>query len=88
MNYATADAYIKTGDILLEIVPTGSDIIVEAKIDPKDIAEIVVGQEVKISLTAYDPSRYGRIDGKVMNVSADALADKNTGAALFSRCIY
>ena len=50
MNYATADAYIKTGDILLEIVPTGSDIIVEAKIDPKDIAEIVVGQEVKISL--------------------------------------
>lgn len=80
LNYATADAYIKTGDILLEIVPTGSDIIVEAKIDPKDIAEIVIGQEVKISLTAYDPSRYGRIDGKVMNVSADALTDKNTGS--------
>ncbi len=80
VNYATADAYIKTGDILLEIVPTGSDIIVEAKIDPKDIAEIIVGQEVKISLTAYDPSRYGRIDGKVTNVSADALTDKSTGS--------
>ena len=40
----------------LEIVPTGSDLIVETKIDPKDIGEIVVGQEVKISLTAYDPS--------------------------------
>ena len=77
-EFATADAYIKTGDILIEIVPTSSDS--SSGNDPKDIAEIVVGQEVKISLTAYDPSRYGRIDGKVMNVSADALADKNTGA--------
>ena len=33
----------------------GSDSIVETKIDPKDIGEIVEGQEVKISLTAYDP---------------------------------
>ena len=57
VNYVTADAYISTGEVLLEIVPTGSDLIVETKIDPKDIADIVVGQEVKISLTAYDPSR-------------------------------
>jgi adhesin transport system membrane fusion protein len=48
----------------LEIVPTGSDLIVETRINPKDIGEIVIGQEVKISLTAYDPSRYGRIDGR------------------------
>ena len=36
-----------------EIVPTGSDLIVETKIDPKDIADIIIGQDVKISLTAY-----------------------------------
>ena len=59
INYITADAYIKTGDILLEIVPTGSELIVETRIDPKDIGEIVEGQDVKISLTAFDPSRYG-----------------------------
>ena len=51
----------------------------ETRIDPKDIAEIVEGQDVKISLTAYDPSRYGRIDGKVLGVSADALSDTQTG---------
>ena len=79
INYVTADAYVSTGEVLLEIVPTGSDIIVETRIDPKDIAEILVGQEVKISLTAYDPSKFGRIDGKVESVSPDAISDPQTG---------
>ena len=83
LNYVTDDAYVTTGEVLLEIVPTGSDLIVEAMIDPKDIADIVIGQEVKISLTAYDPSRYGRIDGKVIGVSADALSDNQTGAQFY-----
>ena len=65
--------------MILEIVPTASDLIVETKIDPKDIADILVGQDVKISLTAYDPSKYGRIDGKVESVSADAISDPQTG---------
>lgn len=79
LNYVTADAYVSTGDVLLEIVPTGSDLIVETRINPKDIAEIVIGQDVKISLTAYDPSKYGRIDGRVASISADALSDNQTG---------
>ena len=79
LNYVTADAYVSTGDVLLEIVPTGSDLIVETRINPKDIAEIVIGHEVKISLTAYDPSKYGRIDGRVASVSADALSDNQSG---------
>ena len=79
INYTTSDAYISTGEVLLEIVPTGSALIAETRIDPKDIADIVLGQEVKISLTAYDPSKFGRIDGKVLSVSADALADQQTG---------
>ena len=83
INYVTADAYISTGEVLLEIVPTGSDLIVETKVDPKDIAEIVTGQDVKISLTAYDPTRYGRMDGKVLSISADAMSEKHTGAQYY-----
>ena len=78
INYTTADAYIKKGEVLLEIVPTGSELIVETKIDPKDIAEIAVGQEVKVSLTAYDPSKFGRIDGNVTSISADAISNQKT----------
>lgn len=79
LNYVTADAYVRPGEVLLEMVPTGSDLIVETKIDPKDIGEIVLGQDVKISLTAYDPSRYGRIDGNVLGISADAIGDQQSG---------
>ena len=83
INYVTEDAYVNSGDILLEIVPTGSKLIVETKIDPKDIGEIVEGQEVKISLTAYNPSNYGRIDGKVIGISADAINDAQTGLQVY-----
>lgn len=83
INYMTADAYISTGEILLEIVPTGSELIVETKIDPKDIADLIIGQEVKISLTAYDPAKFGRIDGKVLSISADAIADNQTGQQFY-----
>lgn len=79
INYVTADAYISTGEVLLELVPTGSDLIVETKVDPKDIADIIIGQDVKISLTAYDPSKFGRIDGLVQGISADAISDRQTG---------
>ena len=84
LNYVTADAYVSTGDVLLEIVPTGSDLIVETRINPKDIGEIVIGQEVKISLTAYDPSRFGRIDGQIESISADALSDPQTGEQYYN----
>mgnify|MGYP001196216850 CR=1 FL=1 len=61
----------------------GDDLIVEARIDPKDIAYITPDQDVRISLTAYDASRYGAIDGKVLKVSADAVEDPNTGFSMY-----
>ncbi len=75
--------FVKPGDIILEIVPTGDDLIVEGKIDPKDIAYIQPEQDVRISLTAYDASRYGTIDGKVLKVSPDAVDDKATGMSFY-----
>ena len=83
INFRTLGGFVRPGDILLEIVPTGDDLIVEGKIDPKDIAYIQPEQDVRISLTAYDSSRYGTIDGKVLKVSADAVDDKATDLAYY-----
>ena len=89
LSYVTKDAYVNTGDVLLEIVPTGSNIIVEARIDPKDIAEIVEGQDVQISLTAYDPSKYGRMVGTISkSVSADATTDQKTGEQYYNVDVF
>jgi adhesin transport system membrane fusion protein len=83
INYETADAYVGTGDVLMEIVPSGSDLIVETRINPKDIGDIVISQEVKISLTAYDPSKYGRLDGKVLRISADAISGEDSSGQFY-----
>ncbi len=83
LNFETIGGFVKPGDIILEIVPTGDDLIVEGKIDPKDIAYIQPKQAVRISLTAYDASRYGTIDGEVLRVSADAVEDKATGLSYY-----
>ena len=83
INYSSEDAYVRSGDVLLEIVPTGTELIVETKIDPKDIAEIAMGSDVKISLTAFDPSRYGNIEGHVLKISADAVSEPETGAQYY-----
>ncbi len=84
ITYQSDDAYIKTGDVLLDIVPINDELIVEAKIDPKDIAKIAISDEVKVSLTAFDPSKFGRIDGKVINISPDAISTPETGEQFYS----
>ena len=83
INFKTLGGFVRKGDALLDIVPTGDDLIVEARIDPKDIAYIEPSQEARISLTAYDASRYGTIDGEVLYVSADAVEDKQTGMSYY-----
>ena len=83
LNVRTLGSFVRPGDVLVELVPIDDDLIVKADIDPKDIAYITPDQKVRISLTAYDPSRYGTIDGKVLNVSADATPDPQTNYAFY-----
>tara|TARA_Y200000002_G_scaffold354219_1_gene334296 strand:- start:897 stop:2195 length:1299 start_codon:yes stop_codon:yes gene_type:complete len=84
ITYQSNEAYIKTGDVLLDIVPINDELIVEARIDPKDIAKIGVSDEVKISLTSFDPAKFGRIDGQVINISPDAVSNPETGEQFYS----
>ena len=67
------ETVIKTGEIIAEIVPSTDNLIVEAFIDPKDIAKIEVSQKARVSLTAYDAAKYGYLTGRLLKVSADAV---------------
>ena len=83
ISFKTIGGFVRKGDALLDIVPTGDELIVEARIDPKDIAYIEPRQLARISLTAYDASRYGSIEGEVLSVSADAVEDRQTGGSYY-----
>ncbi len=73
----TIGGVVKSGMDLIEIVPLSDILLIEAKIDPKDIAFINPNQKAIVKVTAYDFSIYGSLEGKIEEISADSIVDKN-----------
>ncbi|OIQ26116.1 MAG: transporter [Alphaproteobacteria bacterium MedPE-SWcel] len=77
----TIGGVIRPGDEILEIIPQGEELFVEARVKPEDIANVQRGQDVTIKLTAYDYTIYGSLRGKVDIVSADTFEDERDADA-------
>lgn len=77
ININTVGGVVKSGMDLIEIVPQSDILLVEAKIDPKDIAFINPKQKAIVKITAYDFSIYGALEGNIVEISADSIIDKN-----------
>ena len=82
--FNSVGAVVSSGEVVAEIVPTGGQLLIEAFVDPKDIATIEPGQAAKISLTAYDPSKYGFLLGTLTKVSADTAFREETKSSAYS----
>ena len=78
LNFNTIGGVVQPGVDLIEIVPLSDALVVEAKIDPKDIAFINPSQKAIIKITAYDFSIYGGLEGKIIEISADSIVDKDS----------
>lgn len=78
LNFNTIGGVIQPGVDLIEIVPLSDALVVEAKIDPKDIAFINPSQKAIIKITAYDFSIYGGLEGHIIEISADSIIDKDS----------
>lgn len=76
LNFRTQGGFVNTGDVILELVPTGEALIIEAKIMPQDISRIRVDDAVRIRMSAYDSAKYGSVDGRVIRISPDAVVDE------------
>jgi multidrug efflux pump subunit AcrA (membrane-fusion protein) len=74
----TKGAKVRPGDVILELVPLGEELIIEAKLRPVDISFIKIGQRASIKLDAYDFSIYGMFDGKVKYISPDTIIEKTS----------
>jgi len=83
LNYRTLGGFINAGDVVLELVPTDEALMIEAKIAPQDISNILVGDEAKIRLSAYDSSKYGAVMGVVSRISPDAITEENSTLGSF-----
>lgn len=80
LYYNTVGGVIQAGKEVMEVVPTDDALVIEAKIQTKDIAFIRPKQPAIVKLTAYDYSIYGSLDGEVQDIAADSTIDDKGNA--------
>jgi len=78
---ATVGQVVSSGHPLMTIVPLDAPIEVEALVQNKDIGFVANGQAVTVKVDAFPFTRYGTIQGTVMNISKDGV-DEKTAANL------
>lgn len=76
VQITTVGGFVNAGEKIMQIVPVGEKLLVEARIAPKDRAFIKVGDRANVKVTAYDFSIYGGLTGRVQQVSADSIYDE------------
>lgn len=83
LKYFAVGAVVRPGDVIMEIVPTNDVRIIDVKVNPNDIDTVRVGATARVRLTAFNQRQTPQIDGKVIQVSADAITDPQTGMSSF-----
>lgn len=81
---STIGGVVSPGETIVELVPSEDSLLVEARIKPADIGFLKIGQEARVSITAYDSSLYGSLDGTIENISPDAIEDEKTGERFYN----
>ena len=81
----TIGGVVSPAEPLMVIVPANSDLIIEAMVLNKDIGFVKEGQEAKIKVESFPFTKYGLIEGQVIEVSADAIENEQLGLVYAAR---
>jgi membrane fusion protein, adhesin transport system len=73
---ATSGGVIQPGQTVVEIVPLGVELVIEARLPLQDIGYVHPGQSVRVTLNSPIARDYGHIDGTVDAISPDASVDE------------
>jgi HlyD family type I secretion membrane fusion protein len=79
----SANQSVRPNEPLMNIVPTGESLVIEAEVSNDDIGYISVGQTATVKIRTYDFVRYGTLSGVVEQVAADATEDPQSGEYSF-----
>ena len=70
---------ITAGDTIMLIVPQTDSLSVEARVNPQDIDQLLIGQKTLLRLSAFNQRTTPELNGTVSRVSPDVTADQRTG---------
>ena len=77
--YRDAGAAVEAPQELLKIVPEDEKLIAEVWVSNQDIGFLRRNQLAAVKIDTFDFTRYGWIEGKLLNISSDAIDDKDLG---------
>lgn len=77
IKITTLGGVIKPGEEVMQVIPDGDDLMIEAKVKPGDIGFLKTGLNAVIKIEAYDSAIYGVLYGKVTFISPDTLTEEN-----------
>ena len=69
----TIGGVVTPGQVLLTVVPSSGELMLEAYLNNKDVGFVQVGQEVAVKLEAFPFTRYGLISGRVSAIAHDSI---------------
>jgi adhesin transport system membrane fusion protein len=78
--YNTVGGVVQPGKDIIEVVPLEDALLLEARVQPRDIAFLHPGQKANVKFTAYDFSIYGGLDATVEHISPDSIIDEKGNA--------
>jgi membrane fusion protein, adhesin transport system len=76
MKYNNIGEVVRPGEPIMEIVPKGASLVIDAKLNPADRAFVVLNQAAVVKLSAYDYVRFGVLEGQVTMVAPVANIDE------------
>jgi adhesin transport system membrane fusion protein len=76
----TIGGVVQPGKEIVEVVPSDEDLLLEARVLPRDIAFLRPGQPALVKFTAYDFSIYGGLEGTLEHIGADTVVDEKGNA--------
>lgn len=75
----TVGGVVTPAETLMLIVPEGAQMEIEAWVANKDIGFLYEGQDAEIKVETFNFQKYGTLDAKLVEVSSDAVEDKEKG---------
>lgn len=84
VQVTTVGGFVNAGQKIMQVVPIGEKLLIEARVAPKDIAFIKTGDRANVKVTAYDFSIYGGLPGAVRQISADSIYDEAEKQAYYT----
>ena len=79
----TVGGVVQPGKDVVEVVPLEDNLLLEARVQPRDIAFLRPGQKAMVKFTAYDFAIYGGLEGTLEHIGADSVVDEK-GNAFFT----